>query len=308
MESAFEKYDWVIDTISWYAWGEQENPSYKKVSSWLTKHRESVKVLYNPSKITYKDLLEVFWRNINPTDSKWQYNDRGFQYTTAIFYTDSEEKGISINSKEELEKTWRYDKKIITPILEFKNFYPAENYHQNFYKKNPLRYNTYTSLSWRKKYLKKIWWDDLYYEIESKSNLKSRLTPLQYHVTQENWTERAFDNEYRNNKKQGIYVDIIDWTPLFSSLHKYDSKTWWPSFTKPLNKKDIDEIDDYSLIFKRTEIRSKKANSHLGHLFNDWPKDEWWLRYCINSASLKFIPKENLEKEGYREYLEMFEA
>ena len=306
VESAFEKYDWVIDSISWYAWWKEENPTYKQVSSWKTWHREAVKVIYDSDKINYNDLLEIFWRTINPTDNWWQYVDRWFQYTSAIFYKDEKQKNLALKSKEQIKNSWRYDKEIVTPIIKFTSFYNAEDYHQDYYRKNPIRYNFYTNWSGRKQYLEKTWWDDLYYEIKSISDLKSRLTPLQYYVTQEDWTEKAFDNEYWNNYEEGIYVDIIDWTPLFSSTHKYKSRTGWPSFTKPIDKDSIKEIADYSFFIKRTEIRSAKSDSHLWHVFNDWPKDKWWLRYCINSASMKFIAKENLEKHWYWKYLALF--
>ena len=307
VESAFEKYDWVIDSISWYAWWEEVNPSYNQVASWETWHREAVKVIYDSSKINYNDLLEIFWRQINPTDEWWQYADRWFQYTSAIFYKNESQKEAALKSKENLEKSSRYDKKIVVSIIKLTTFYEAEKYHQDYYKKNPIRYNLYASWSGRKDYLKEVWWEDFKYEIESKSDLKSRLTPIQYYVTQEDWTEKPFDNEYRNNHEQGIYVDIVDWTPLFSSQDKFDSWTGWPSFTRPINKDSIIEEKDNKLFITRTEVRAEKSDSHLWHVFSDWPSEKWWLRYCINSAALKFIHIDELDWWEYDEYKKLFE-
>ena len=310
VESSFEKHAWIIDAISWYAGGEEKNPKYKQVASGNTGHREAVKVIYDPSIITYNDLLQILWRTANPTDDSWQYVDRWFQYTSAIFYSSEIEKELSEISKQELEKSGRFEKEIITPILAFKSFYPAEEYHQNFYKKNPVRYNVYTNGSWRKEFLESVWWEDLEYKLESyidKEELKTRLTDLQYEVTQNAATEPSFDNAYWDNKKEWIYVDIVDGSPLYSSTDKFDSGTGWPSFTKSITPENLVLLDDYKLIIKRTEVRSKKANSHLGHIFNDAPKELGGIRHCINSAALDFIPKEELEEKWYGEYLYLFE-
>lgn len=196
-------------------------------------------------------------------------------------------------------------------MLPFVSFYPAEDYHQNYYKKNPVRYNFYTNGSGRKEFLQQVWGNDLEYKttrnLESrKAELKARLTPMQYYVTQENGTEKPFDNEYNDEKRAGIYVDIVDGSPLYSSLDKYDSGTGWPSFVKPISPDAVTEHEDRGLFGIRTEIRSAKADSHIGHVFDDGPVDRGGKRYCMNSAALKFIPMEDLEKEGYGEYLTLF--
>ena len=200
----------------------------------------------------------------------------------------------------------------MTPILKFSTFYKAEEYHQDYYLKNPIRYKLYTSGSGRKEHLEAIWGEDLVIKENpknispNKSNMKNKLTDLQYYVTQKKWTEPSFNNEYWDNKDDGIYVDIIDGTPLFSSKDKYVSGTWWPSFVKPIDLWNIIEVEDNTLFSKRVEIRSKKANSHLGHVFPDGPIDRGGLRYCMNSASLRFVPVSDLEKEWYKKYKWMF--
>ncbi|GAJ74747.1 LOW QUALITY PROTEIN: peptide methionine sulfoxide reductase MsrA [Vibrio sp. JCM 18905] len=328
-ESDLEQLTGVVDVVSGYSGGHVENPTYRQVSSGKSGHIEVIEVKYDPKVVSYEQVLDYFFRHIDPTDDKGSFVDRGPQYRPAIFYHNAEQKQIAEQFIMEIDKAMIYPKPLKTELIEFEKFYPAEEYHQDYYKKSSLKYKYYRYASGRDKYLDEVFGDDRKetpknassvdrrkkviskvkaYSKPAKSEIKSNLTDLQYYVTQEEGTERPFDNEYWDNKEAGgIYVDIVTGEPLFSSTDKYKSGgTGWPSFTKPINPGYIVEKTDYKLIYPRTEVRSKFGDSHLGHVFKDGPKPTG-LRYCMNSAAMKFVPVSEMKTQGYEEYLYLFD-
>jgi len=296
IEAAFAALPGVAEAVSGYTGGRTENPTYEAVCAGGTGHREAVRVTFDPTVVSYRDLLAVFWQQINPTDPGGQFCDRGESYRTAIFYHNDEQRQAAEASKQALAAGGKYDGPIVTEILPAGPFYPAEEYHQAYHHKQPQRYRRYKEGSGRAAYIAGQ---------QAETQLWQRLTDRQYRVTRQNATEPPFDNDYWNEKREGIYVDIISGEPLFSSLDKFDSGCGWPSFTAPLRPDRVGTELDTSHGMVRTEVRSRSSDSHLGHVFDDGP-DPSGLRYCINSAALRFIPREKLAAEGYGEYLALF--
>lgn len=294
MVEPFDERPGIEEVIAGYTGGHTDDPTYYEVISKSTGHIEAVQITFDPTIFPYERLLEVFWQQIDPTDAGGQFADRGETYKTAIFYHNDHQKLLAEQSKKQLEESGKFRDPIVTEILPASTFYEAEEQHQDYYKKVPYHYKRYKKGSGRKDFIEKHWKVQ-----KDPRELKEVLTPVQYQVTQENGTEAPFQNEFYDHEEDGIYVDIVSGEPLFSSTDKYDAGCGWPSFTKPIDSYHVNEHMDTSHGMFRTEVRSQYGDSHLGHLFDDGPKDKGGMRYCINSAALKFIPKSKLDEEGY---------
>ncbi len=283
----------IYDVSSGYANGKTENPTYEEVIYDDTGHAETVKVVYDPKQITLEEILTAFFRVIDPTSLNKQGNDVGTQYRTGIYYTNDNEKPIVNDALSKLQL--EYDNQLVVEALPLSNFYTAEDYHQDYLSQNKNGYcHINLELATEGVFINK---ND--YPSPPIEEIKSTLTDLQYDVTQNNGTEQSFSSELNDNYKVGIYVDILTGEPLFLSTDKYDSGTGWPSFTKPISSDVIVEDTEGASLFSGTEIKSRSGLNHLGHYFTDGPTEEGGLRYCINGASLRFIPFESMVQEGY---------
>jgi len=320
VESDFIHIPGVLEVVSGFAGGKEKDPTYKEVSSGATGHREAVQIRFDPAVVSYRQLLEWFWRHHDPTDDNGQFCDRGSQYRPAIFVHTEDQRREAEESKKRINDSKVLGKPVLTPVLPYTTFYPAEDYHQRYFEKNPIRYKFYRLSCGRDRTIQGVWGPEAdkpfsAYAVHAaasggwhkpgREQLKVLLTPMQFKVTQENGTEPPFKNEYDTNKRQGLYVDLVSGEALFSSTDKFDSGTGWPSFTRPLEPGNIVEREDRSLFSVRTEVRSRLGDNHLGHVFPDGPKPTG-LRYCMNSAALRFVPRESLEQEGYGKYLKLF--
>ncbi len=314
-----EQLDGVVRVTAGYAGGTTERPTYENYAA--GGHREVVEVEYDPEVLSFRELLEYAITHIDPTDAEGSFADRGSAYSPAIYYANDAEKDSAEAVLADITARAVYDRPLAVAVLPRAPFWPAEEYHQDYAQKEPLRYGLYREASGRDAFIAqhaakmprtssaspmettKV---HASFAKPSKAMLRTTLAPLQYEVTQRNATEPPFNNEYNDNTREGIYVDVVSGEPLFLSSDKFDSGTGWPSFVKPITDDAVVEKTDFSHIWPRTEVRSRHADSHLGHVFPDGPTERGGLRYCMNSAALRFIPREELEKEGYGQYLSHF--
>lgn len=313
VEAYFQKIQGIIKTEVGYANSSVEKPTYRQVCSGETNAAETCKIEYAPEEITLLEILAHYFRIVDPTSKNKQGNDVGTQYRPGIYYQNQEDFELVCDYIDARRKD--YDKGIVIEVLPLNNFYPAETEHQDYLLNNPFGY-CHINLKAADIPLSAEELPDFSVQENSESwdrnsetdeELKKRLTPLQYRVTQLAETERPFDNEYDHHFEKGIYVDVVSGQPLFSSTDKFNSGCGWPAFSKPIEKEGIKYFDDFSFNRHRVEVRSEGADSHLGHVFEDGPAESGGLRYCINSASLRFVPLENMKEEGYEDYIQFVE-
>ncbi len=327
VERDLEKVSGITDVRSGYAGGKSINPTYENYAD--GGHREVVLVTYNPQVVSYGNLVEHILKHGDPTDAEGSFYDRGSSYTPAIYYETETEKETALAVIAAVDASGKLAKPVAVPVLPRSTFYPAEDYHQDYAKNNPIRYNYYRAASGRTKFIESVWGNTLTtfefsgvpkkvseensqsmqtaftadswnnFTKPSKEELQQTLSDIAYRVTQEDGTERAGTSPLDKNYEPGIYVDIVSGEPLFSSRDKYDSGTGWPSFVQPISDSAVTLHEDRRLFSTRTEVRSRYADSHLGHVFPDGPADQGGMRYCMNGAALRFIPQVDMEAAGY---------
>lgn len=313
-EHLFSLVEGVTETTVGYANSRVKDPDYKMVCTGLTGAAETVRVVYDDDIIGLTDLITLYFKSIDPLSINRQGNDTGTQYRTGIFCDNKSDLEIVMTLLATLQR--RFSKPLAIEYGIIMNFYPAEEYHQDYLEKNPHGYchvdrrlfEEARRMKSRRRESAAIDPEEKKSGMETREELRRRLSPLQWEVTQNGATERPFTNEYDHEFRPGIYVDITDGTPLFVSARKYDSGCGWPAFSKPIDNSLITEHLDTSYGRVRTEVRSKSSGAHLGHVFPDGPEEDGGLRYCINSASLRFIPRDRMEAEGYGKYLPLTEA
>ncbi len=292
LESYMSRVYGVKEASSGYANGRTENPSYEDVSYKNSGHAETVRVVYDANRTDLDTLIRYYLRVIDPVSVNKQGNDIGEQYRTGIYYQEDEDKKIIDKRLAKLQK--EYEETLAIEVVKLEQFYLAEDYHQDYLEKNP---NGYCHINLFK--VQDVLISPAPYQVPEDEMLKENLSDLQYNVTQKADTEPSYSNEYWENFEAGIYVDIVSGEPLFSSKDKFKSGCGWPSFSKAIDPEVVTYKEDSSLNMLRTEVRSRLADSHLGHVFDDGPKELGGLRYCINSAAIRFIPLKDMEKEGY---------
>lgn len=291
----------IHSLVSGYTGGHTENPTYEEVGTETTGHYEAVQIRFEPDVFPYSRLLDIYWRLIDPTDPDGQFMDRGASYRTAIFVHHEEQRQQAEASKRALQQSGRFKGKIVTPILPAEPFYPAEDVHQNYYNTHRYDYNRYYEGSGRASFAERNW-----NRKRDGEELKKRLTALQYSVTQQGLDEPAYDNPYWSNTSQGIYVDVVNGDPLFSSIDQYDAGTGLPAFTKPLHEGFISKKGDLRNGRVRTALYGRLSDSYLGHLYHDGPQPGG-LHYQVNAAAMRFVPKEELMQAGLGEFMTLFE-
>lgn len=329
VEHDLENVPGVITVVSGFAGGKSIDPTYDDYNQ--GGHREVVEVTYDPTMVSYANLVEHILKHGDPTDGEGSFYDRGAAYAPAVYYATEEEKTTAAAVIKAIDMSGKFTKPITVPVLPRPMFYAAEEYHQDYAKKNPVRYNYYRAASGRTKFYQSVWgssvdtfeysttpevtvatntmptpftadsWNN--YVKPSEEILRQQLSEVAYRVTQEDSTERSNTSELDKNYEPGIYVDIVSSEPLFSSKDKFNSGTGWPSFVKPLSAEVVTLHEDKKLFSTRTEVRSRFADSHLGHVFPDGPADRGGMRYCMNGAALRFIPQAEMEAAGYGMWL-----